>query len=108
MMKLVKIDEENVHTFQTTSEISMKFSGKICLMMILKITKNPRVLPLSRKYNWPPSLFRVKLKVLNSFCWHWIKACIFSKPFSVSPLFYFAIKMFDACIHFGIRIAWHK
>ena len=39
-MKIVKIDEENLQIFQTTRGISMKFSEKMCLMIILKIKKN--------------------------------------------------------------------
>ena len=37
---MMNIDEENVHVFRTTLRISMKFSGKMCLMIILKVTKN--------------------------------------------------------------------
>ena len=40
LMKIVKIDEENLQTFQTTRGISMKFSRKMCLMIILKIKKS--------------------------------------------------------------------
>ena len=48
-MKIVKIDEENLQIFQTTRGISMKFSGKMCLMIILKIKKKSG--PLSGKYS---------------------------------------------------------
>ena len=53
----------------------MKFSGKICLKIILKTHKKPRFLPLFTKYCFlktaggqiePPSRFRVKKK-------EWIK-----------------------------------
>ena len=37
MMKTVNIDEENLHTFQTTWGISMILSGKMCLIIILKV-----------------------------------------------------------------------
>ena len=37
---IVNIDGENLHIFWTTWEISVKFSGKIWLMIILKVTKS--------------------------------------------------------------------
>ena len=39
-MKIVNIDGENLHIFQTTRGVSMKFSVKVCLMIILKVMKN--------------------------------------------------------------------
>ena len=39
-MKIVNIDREILHNFWTTWGISMKFSGKMCLMIILKVAKN--------------------------------------------------------------------
>ena len=42
-MKIVKTDEENVHIFWTTWGISMKLSGKMCLTIILKVTKTLKV-----------------------------------------------------------------
>ena len=36
LMKIVNIGEENLHIIR----ISMKFPGKMCLMIILKIIKN--------------------------------------------------------------------
>ena len=39
-MKIANIDREILHNFWTTWEISMKFSGKMWLMIILKLTKN--------------------------------------------------------------------
>ena len=39
-MKIVNIEAENLHIFCTTRRISAKFSGKMWLMIILKITKN--------------------------------------------------------------------
>ena len=38
--KLANIDREIPHIFWTSCVISMKFSEKMCLMIILKITKN--------------------------------------------------------------------
>ena len=40
LMKIVNIDEEHLHTFQMTCEISIEFSEKMCLMIVLKVTKN--------------------------------------------------------------------
>ena len=40
LMKIVNIDKENLHIFQITWEISMKLSGRMCLMIILKDTKS--------------------------------------------------------------------
>ena len=39
-MKLINIDGENLHIFWITRGISMKFSGKIWLITILKVTKD--------------------------------------------------------------------
>ena len=39
-MKIVNYDGENPHMFWTTRGISMEFSGKMWLMIILKVTKN--------------------------------------------------------------------
>ena len=39
LMKIVNIDGENIHIFITTYLISMKFSGKMYLMIILKVIK---------------------------------------------------------------------
>ena len=39
-MKIVNIDRENLDFFWTTREISMKFSGKMWLMIMLEVTKN--------------------------------------------------------------------
>ena len=38
-MKIVNIDGENLHIFWTTLGISMKFSGKMWLMTMLKVRK---------------------------------------------------------------------
>ena len=51
LIKLVNIEEGNFHISGTTSGISIKFSGRMCLLTILKVTKN-RALPLSRKYSF--------------------------------------------------------
>ena len=39
-MKIANIDKEILHIFWTTWGCSMKFSGKMWLMIMLKITKN--------------------------------------------------------------------
>ena len=39
LLKIVNIDEENLHIFQRTGVMSMKFSGKTNVMIILKVTK---------------------------------------------------------------------
>ena len=38
-MKTFNIDGENLHIFWTTWVISMKFSGKMWVMIVLKVTK---------------------------------------------------------------------
>ena len=38
--KIVNIVEENLHLFRMSSGIPMKFSGKMSLMMLLRVTKN--------------------------------------------------------------------
>ena len=67
MIDIVNIDEETLHIFRTNWGISMKFSGKMCLMIISKV-KKPQGFILSRKCsfgktswsNWAPSHFSVK------------------------------------------------
>ena len=39
LMKIANTDREILHNFWTTWGISMKFWGKMCLMIILKVTK---------------------------------------------------------------------
>ena len=39
-MKIVNIEGEDLHIFWVTWGMSMKFSGKTSLMIILKVTKN--------------------------------------------------------------------
>ena len=39
-MKIANIDREFLHIFWTTWGNSMKFSGKMCFNIILKVTKN--------------------------------------------------------------------
>ena len=39
-MKIANIYREIVHNFWPTSGVSMKFSGKMCFMIISKVTKN--------------------------------------------------------------------
>ena len=39
-MKIANSDREILHNFLTTWGISMKFSGKMCLLILLKVTKN--------------------------------------------------------------------
>ena len=64
-IKIVNIDEENLHISWTTRGMSKKFSGKMYLMVILKVTKNT-VLEKPQVGWWgggvtliPYSLFRV-------------------------------------------------
>ena len=46
----VNIDGENLHLFWTTGGISMKFLGKMWLMIISKVTKTRSSPSLSRRY----------------------------------------------------------
>ena len=39
-MKIGNIDRKFIHIFWTTWRNSMKFSGKMCFKIILKVTKN--------------------------------------------------------------------
>ena len=43
-MKISNIDRKILHNFWTTWGISMKFSGKLCLIIMLKVTKNQGVI----------------------------------------------------------------
>ena len=62
-MKIANIDREIVHIYWTTWGNSMKFSGKMCLKIILKVTKNQGFTfyledtfseKLQGGSNWPP------------------------------------------------------
>ena len=46
-MEIVNIDGEHLHIFGTTWGISINFSGRILLMIISKVKKNNKALPLS-------------------------------------------------------------
>ena len=68
-MKMLYINEENIHIFWTTGRISMKFSGKMWLVTILEVTKKQEfILSLENKFLEKPqevqidpkSFFRVK------------------------------------------------
>ena len=60
LMKIANIDREILHIFWTTSGISMKFSGKMWLMIILKVTKGQGfTLSLEDEY-WPPAVLGLK------------------------------------------------
>ena len=76
LTKVVNIEEENLHIFWTTKGISMKFTGKMWLMIISKVKKEG-LHPFSEKHifgkstegwggglvtliHWSPTLFRVK------------------------------------------------
>ena len=56
-MKIVNIEGEKLPIFWTTWRMSMKFSGKTWLMIILKVTKNQGFTPSIE--DWPPNLFGV-------------------------------------------------
>ena len=76
-MKIANIDREFFHIFWTTWGNSMKFSGKMCFKIILKVTKNQGFTislddkvfekPQQRKSNWPPPPAVLGLRVTCSF-----------------------------------------
>ena len=80
-MKIANIAREIIYNFWTTWVISMKFSGKMCLIIILKVTKNQGFIlyledtffekPQVESIWSPPSCFRVKNDV----------GCQFNPPF---------------------------
>ena len=55
LMKLVNIEEENLCIFWTTWVISMKFSGKIWIVIILQVTKKQGSLSPSLSRSGSPS-----------------------------------------------------
>ena len=70
LMKKANIDREFLHIFWTTCGNSMKFSGKMCFKIILKVTKNQGfTLSLEDTFfgkpqggsNWPPFLSRFRV-----------------------------------------------
>ena len=65
-MKIFNIEGENLRIFYRNWGISMKFSGKIWLMVTLKVTKKPGFHLLSRKSRIKvPYLFILALKMFN-------------------------------------------
>ena len=46
MMKIVNIDKENLHSLRSTRRTIMIFLGKMCFLILLKVTKKLRVFPL--------------------------------------------------------------
>ena len=87
LMKIANIDREFLHIFWTTWENSMKFSGKMCFKIILKVTKNQgstlsmedtffKKLPMGGGSIWPllpfppspPRHIRVKLVAIPWGC----------------------------------------
>ena len=76
LIKTSNIDREVFHIFWTTWGISMKFSGKMWLMIILKVTKS-HTLSFEHTFfekpqgggawsNRPPTRFRVNASLLKS------------------------------------------
>ena len=77
-MKIANTDRETFHNFWATWGISMKLSGKMCLMIISKVTKSQGfILSLENTFfekpyggeggsNWPPS-FPSRFKVKSIF-----------------------------------------
>ena len=75
LIKMVNIEEENLHIFWTSWGISMKVSGKMWVMRILKVTKKQgSILSLKNTFlekphgegsNSSPNIFRVKVKFLQ-------------------------------------------
>ena len=69
-MKIANIDRESLHIVWTTWAISMKYSGKICLITLLQATKKTKFHPFFKRYifqkntgvaiKMTPSLFKIK------------------------------------------------
>ena len=78
LMTIANIDREILHNFWTTWEILIKFSRKMCLMIILKVTK-PGFHPLEDTFsekpqgesNWPPALSRFRVKDIEEALYRW-------------------------------------
>ena len=82
-MKIANIDRDILHKFWTTWGISMKFSEKMWLMIILKFPKNQGLTlsledsffkqPQGGMWNWPPDV--LGLSSLQNLCYavffHW-------------------------------------
>ena len=83
-MKIANISNEILHIFRTTWGISMKFSRKMWLMLILKVAKNQGfTLTLEDKFfekpqgaNWLPSRFRVKQLLFQLSVKYFHKNCV--------------------------------
>ena len=91
LMKIVNIDEENLHIFRKIWRMSMTFSGKMCLMIILKVTKKQgftlsledTVLKNSQGgSHWPPSLLKVNFYYTKVNAWSpWIPCCFYNEQY---------------------------
>ena len=66
LMKIVDIEEENLHIFWASWRISMKFSEKMRLMIILLVTKKHD--PFSEKHIFGKTTAFLGLKYLFAFC----------------------------------------
>ena len=66
-MKIANIDKEILDIFWTTWGISIKFLGKMWLMIILKVLKNQGFCHLFRKYCFRKTIDGVKLTPLSRF-----------------------------------------
>ena len=87
LMKILNIEEKNLHIFWTNWGISTKFSGKMCLMIILKVTKKQgftlslRIIILEKSQVWGPNCqidplciaLRGNIPLGGNSCYKWMK-----------------------------------
>ena len=85
LIKIVNIAKENLHIIQTTCGISINISGKMCLIIILKVIKKQSFTLFLENTFWekpqqgrvggggvqiePSGRFRVNLNVIEG---HWV------------------------------------
>ena len=67
MTKLANINKGNLHISWTTRGISMTFSGKMCLMIVLKVTEKQGFTPSLENTVLEKPQGRVKLTPSQSF-----------------------------------------
>ena len=100
-MKVVKIDGENCHIFWMAWGISMKFSGIMSLMIILKVTKKTEIYLPSRRYIFRKTTVGVKLTNQIRF-----NDSFTEKPHTVCSKFLWPFSTFNFLIGMGTQVTW--
>ena len=93
MMKTVNTGGENLHIFWATWAISMKFSGKMWTLIILKVTKKPALHDISRQHSiikttGEEGVEEEYTKFLKAWLWICKKGCCYIMPLYILNYIY--------------------